>query len=266
MRVPLVEIGKQLMFPTFTQEAQLQIEYKPNFLASELEDSDASGKVYERYADWNVNMDGWWEPDVEGFKENMKEIGVNVSQVYFSGFNSQGDGACFECELDMKVFIPELINNSRIEALKSSYEECNSLLLPKELGLRLVYDKSLTNKLCEALSCSTHHNGHYYHSGCMDVSMGMDMSWFEEDDCTEGELWYWMDNFYEGLKNMFTEFLRGLADDLYKKLSDSDDYLRSQLAVFESLDCNEKYFFANGEEELEMLHDSVGNVFPNYSS
>jgi len=34
------------------------------------------------------------------FREDMKAVGINVIRMYFSGFWSQGDGACFEGTLD----------------------------------------------------------------------------------------------------------------------------------------------------------------------
>ena len=46
---------------------------------------------------WNINVhDDWYEYTIDDFKEQMLGVGIEVDQVYFSGFSSQGDGACFE--------------------------------------------------------------------------------------------------------------------------------------------------------------------------
>ena len=45
---------------------------------------------------WNINVhDDWYEYTIDDFKEQMLGVGIEVDQVYFSGFSSQGDGACF---------------------------------------------------------------------------------------------------------------------------------------------------------------------------
>ncbi|MEI2421404.1 hypothetical protein V6O07_14115, partial [Arthrospira platensis SPKY2] len=44
----------------------------------------------------NVEYYDWYEYEYEFFKKDMAEVGVEVRKIYFSGFGSQGDGACFE--------------------------------------------------------------------------------------------------------------------------------------------------------------------------
>lgn len=67
-------------------------------------------KLLEEYRNVNVEYD-WWDGLFEGFVEQLTEIGITVDthevklmsgktrqdlSIYFSGFWSQGDGACFE--------------------------------------------------------------------------------------------------------------------------------------------------------------------------
>lgn len=45
-----------------------------------------------------MNVDGgydWWESIEEDLRSDMDAIGFTVDKMYFSGFWSQGDGACF---------------------------------------------------------------------------------------------------------------------------------------------------------------------------
>lgn len=51
--------------------------------------------LFERHRDANVH-DEWYEFIYDSFGTDMEAIGVYVDQAYFSGFWSQGDGACFD--------------------------------------------------------------------------------------------------------------------------------------------------------------------------
>lgn len=56
--------------------------------------------------DYSTEGYDWWDPIIEGFKENMGEIGVADVDCQFSGFNSQGDGASFTGKVnDNKTFL-----------------------------------------------------------------------------------------------------------------------------------------------------------------
>ena len=74
----------------------------------------AQDSILEKRRDWNVGHD-WWDSVYEQFIEKMKEEGIEVltktvrayrgnnyetPAIYFSGFSSQGDGACFEGRVD----------------------------------------------------------------------------------------------------------------------------------------------------------------------
>lgn len=56
--------------------------------------------LIDKYRDVLVCHDDWYESVYEHFKEMMSAIGIRVDKIYFSGFWSQGDGACFEGEIE----------------------------------------------------------------------------------------------------------------------------------------------------------------------
>ena len=74
-------------------------------------------KLIDKHRDVNVDYE-WWDYTHENFKEQMKEIGVHVEKIYFSGFYSQGDGACFDGRVaDWPKFLeaagkPELLEHA----------------------------------------------------------------------------------------------------------------------------------------------------------
>lgn len=79
-------------------------------------------ELLEKYRNTNVGFD-WYDYSYEDFVSELKKIGIEVDTkhgrdyaIHFSGFSSQGDGACFEgyvndwpkllTELDQVRFIP----------------------------------------------------------------------------------------------------------------------------------------------------------------
>lgn len=67
---------------------------------------DAKNKVIEHYRNINVDYDQWHEPIIEGAKEDLIAAGYINPTIYYSGFSSQGDGACFTCDaIDFNVFL-----------------------------------------------------------------------------------------------------------------------------------------------------------------
>lgn len=53
-------------------------------------------EILDKYRQWNVDHVDWWDNVYESFKSDMEAIGISVYRMKFSGFWSQGDGACFE--------------------------------------------------------------------------------------------------------------------------------------------------------------------------
>ena len=64
-------------------------------------------KLLEKHRGINVR-DGWYKCVIDDFKERMCMIGIEVRRVHFSGFASQGDGACFDGRVvDWNLFLGE---------------------------------------------------------------------------------------------------------------------------------------------------------------
>lgn len=66
--------------------------------------------VYDKHRDFYVDYD-WWDNTYDHFIELMAEKGVDVEgkHIYFTGFWSQGDGACFtQCRIDWTKYLPTL--------------------------------------------------------------------------------------------------------------------------------------------------------------
>lgn len=181
-------------------------------------------RLIEKHRDGEVQFE-WWDFTYEGFVERMGEIGVRTSaeEIYFSGFWSQGDGACFGGSVnDWEKFLtaagkPELIDFAR------------------EHDLHLYWQSS----------------GRYSHENSVDFSteyLWSDNPHDEDDDPMRHAAWAAIHPGEGGpvyaASDDFEVFLRGKMRDLYSQLEEEHDYLTSDEAVTE-------YILANREDEID---------------
>lgn len=180
-------------------------------------------ELIDKYRDINTDSE-WWDCTYSDFKERMTAIGIDVDEMYFSGFWSQGDGACFEGSVsDWGLFLQSL-----------GYD--NPILL---------------QHAADHWSFSVKHSGHYYHENCTSFSGELPMpdgydteefidyfSPYTED--FRSQAWVavisgFTANFEDEFRDAFKDHMR----QLYKDLEAEYDYLTSDEAVWESLEANE---------------------------
>lgn len=77
---------------------------------------DAQNKAVELLNDINT-MHNWWNYTIENMVNMLAENGFNNAEISFSGFSSQGDGACFDADIDLSKFS----ENKRIVSIAESY-------------------------------------------------------------------------------------------------------------------------------------------------
>lgn len=136
--------------------------------------------------------------------------------IWYSGFSSQGDGACFEGTYSYAKGAAKKI---RAHA-------------PQDKELHRIADElqTLQRDAFYRLEARTEHSGHYYHSGCMSVSV-----WRSEGDETRNE------------DETLTQLLRDFADWIYKQLRDDYEWRMSDEQVDESILANEYDFDEDGQ-------------------
>lgn len=136
--------------------------------------------------------------------------------VYWSGFGSQGDGACFE----------GYYSYAKGAAAKIRKEA------PEDKELHRIADalQECQRKSFYRLRARCKHSGHYYHSGCMSV------------DVTD------FDYPYRDIENGddLIQALRDFADWIYAQLEREYEYRMSDECVDESITINEYEFDASG--------------------
>jgi len=174
----------------------------------------------DKHRDIFVQDSDWYESVEESFKERMLEKGITVSRIYFSGFWSQGDGACFEGGLaDTATFLDAFYD-------KDDYPEIR----------RMLANGGFVNLNC-------YHRGHHYHEYSVVFTDTYD-TWedlhYPETDEFRTQILKALDakladehtSFYESAIEIFRSSMR----DLYRDLQDQYEYLTSDEIIEEWLE------------------------------
>lgn len=185
-------------------------------------------EILDKYRDWHTH-DTWHEMVYEDFKRDMDAIGIEVDRMYYSGFSSQGDGACFEGRV-----------SNWPQFLESAGYTCPALIALAE----------------EAWSFKVTHSGHYFHENCTSFSADL----VNPNGYYEAALEDFVETYspytteiqnaaflallqgydYDGLHDEFEEAFKGHMCDLYHRLEAEYDYLTTDEAILESMDCNDQ--------------------------
>lgn len=181
----------------------------------ELSDN-AKEKAIEKLCDMNVDYE-WHEFVYEDSIEIARLFGLDISEIHYSGFWSQGDGACFKGRYEYKK-----------DALKAIKEYAPTDTELHDIVSRLQWAQAAN---FYRVTCTAKHSGHYYHSGCMTV------------DCENAE------DCYRTVINEdeFIQALRDFADWIYKQLETEYNYLTSETAIIETIKANKYEFTKEGK-------------------
>ena len=154
----------------------------------------------------------WDEYTINDFETILKLIGYYDITCYFSGFWSQGDGACFSAKFSR--------NKRCLDKVKK--------YCPKEEKILDIVEQ-IQSEIPLHEEYEIKHSGHYYHEYCTNV-------------------YYLGDNEKaEQLDEIFLELSRQLMRILYKKLNDEYDYLNSDEAITEYIKENDYEFTEDGK-------------------
>ena len=179
---------------------------------------ELSNKAKEVARDWfrkDYPDHGWWESVYDDAREIATRFGVEIDDISFSGFWSQGDGACFTGTFRSA----DLIKTTE-EHFKSEY--------PTEEGLHVLLRRLQAARHQENAFLKITTEGWYSHSGTMSV----------EDP----------DSYYVWAEACeIRDCMRSFADWIYAQLEKEHDYLCSNECVDENILANEYWFLVSGE-------------------
>lgn len=178
-------------------------------------------KVLDRMRDLNVDDQEWYLNTTEYFQDQLAELGYSHPKIYFSGFWSQGDGACFDADsLDLVQWIRSTVK--RQEKYKSLID------LVAEFGISGSIFKASNSNLYSHERTRTF---------CLETS---DMT--EEHDATKEQ-----HALLDELEKDIEQDRLNLCKDIYKSLEDEYESLTTDESIKEAIEANEYTFLENGE-------------------
>lgn len=178
----------------------------------------AKGKARDWYREGALDHE-WWDSTYEDAKQCFSFLGYDTKDMYFSGFSSQGDGACFAGHWSAKDVSAEKLKEHA----------------PKDTELHRIADalSEIAKKYPDA-TCGIEHKGHYYHKYCTDFSVELGENL---DPCEADE---------HAAIDSITELSRDSMQWLYKRLEAEHDWLLADAQVDEAIKMNEYEFYENG--------------------
>lgn len=218
---------------------------------------ELSDAAKEKARDWyrSTPSDDWWDSVYEDAIRMAEILGIEIDyriygisrtggqthrepKIWFSGFSSQGDGACWEGSYRYKKGAAKAIAKEAPAdyeyslpdgTLVKGHSDGNAELLRIALGLQETQRKHFYR-----LEATVTHRGHYYHSGCMSVDVSDSESPYRDIGDAEDDI---------------KQLLRDFADWIYDQLEKEDEWLNSDEQVDENIRINEYTFDEDGNRE-----------------
>lgn len=180
--------------------------------------NELSEQAKEKAREWFRNA-GDFDADcvIEDAKEIAARMGIDIDKVYYSGFWSQGDGACFIGGYQYKKGAVKLVK----EYAPQDVELARIAKALQEVQRRNFY----------RLEAKITHNFRYYHARSMDIEVFDNNN--EYRDIGEAE-------------EVVTEALRDFGDWIYKQLQNEFDYQNDDETVEDTIIANEYEFDEDG--------------------
>lgn len=183
---------------------------------------ELSEAAKENARDWyreGLYMDNFeFECVTDDAKEIAALMGIDIDNIYWSGFASQGDGACFEGTYAYK--------KGSVKAVKE-YAPLDEELHRIVKALAAVQKKSFYK-----LEATVKQSGRYYHAYSTDVEVYHNEDRYHRDI---GEA-----------EDEIKEALRDFMDWIYKQLDSQNDYINSNEYIDENIIANEYEFTQDG--------------------
>jgi len=198
---------------------------------SELSD-EAKEKAREWWREGGMDYE-WWDFIYDDAVQCAEALGISIDHrpgrngrgeptkgqptIYFSGFWSQGDGACFEGDYSYRKGWRKALNDY-------APKDSDLFRIGKEL-------QDAQRKLNWQGSATIKHVGHYYHQRSISVTV------------MDGEGSYVSREHEDAISECMSDFCSWI----YKRLEEEYDYRMSDEAVDETIEANEYEFTVDGE-------------------
>jgi len=165
----------------------------------------------EKLSDINVDYTRWDDWILEDFTIETEELGYKNIKCYYSGFCSQGDGACFTADVNIADWIKTHKASTRFKKLLTAVK--------KGYWANMIIT----------------HNYRYHYANSTDVA-------FEGQDDIGDKAYSQLEEMAEWVKEERVE----LGNKLYKELEHAFFYLTGKDAIIETIRANDYEFTENG--------------------
>jgi hypothetical protein len=183
----------------------------------ELSDN-AKQKVLSNFSDINTNFE-WYDFLFEDFTTELEEKGYKNTKILFSGFYSQGDGACFTSkEIDIEKFIKN-------QKLEKDFPTILKLLAENP----------------SSFSGDIEHNYRYYFATSTKVNIEDNT---DETDENEQEK---ISEELIKLEKLIENDREKIGNDFYERLQNNYEELTSEKSIIETIELNEYDFLSSGQ-------------------
>lgn len=190
---------------------------------------ELSDKAKERARDWyaqSSSCDNWWSECVlDNAKTILEKLGFREPDIYWNGFCSQGDGACFEGKW--------FASYCRPLEVKAEYGD-------SELELQRIADKFATVLVRCKLVVGAEPMARLSHNGrsCHENSVNFEFYWDDGDDNDYAD--------YTDYNEVIEEASRDLMRWIYSALETEYNYQTSEEQIDEQMRINEYEFTQEG--------------------
>lgn len=169
----------------------------------------------------------WSECTISEAKEQGGYMGLDIENVYFSGFWSQGDGACFEGRWNAANVKAEIVADGW--GASDATEQIKGIAAGFAAFAKAWPESSFTVK----------HSGHYSHENCTDfsVSLGWDA---DNNEALTAEEW-------RAAKCEIISMAKGFMRWIYRQLEAAHDDYYADEQIEAAIIANEYEFTADGE-------------------
>jgi hypothetical protein len=167
----------------------------------------------------NVDDPDWYEAEFDWFKDCAKALGIDIENIYFAGFWSQGDGAQFTGSYSYRKGWRKALSEVASDPALISIGE----------ALQTVQRRNFYQ-----LGATVETQGRYSHEMATSIEVTREDSYSTLDLAREGD------------DDDVTEALRDFMRWIYRKLKSEYEYRTSDESIREIIECNEYEFDEEG--------------------
>ena len=191
---------------------------------------DAQARVRDWLREGDYPWDEWYEATIEDAKTCFALCGFEIAHIHFSGFWSQGDGACFEGTWDA-----DKVQAAKLRQHAPKDRELHRIAKELRAVARKHKDAHMTIK----------HRGYYSHEFCTEIEVGFLCDRIERMEY-DSPAYKARDKLLGAVQDQLSTLARDAMRWIYRQLQAEYEYQMSDEQVAETIRANEYEFTAEG--------------------